>query len=335
MEKNRKDIDGLILSFLERTIASEDLQYLRQWVSESQENKTYFKNFEDIWLLSNVSKPDKQYHKEDAYQRFKRRTNQSKTAKKNYILKNFISYAACIVVVFTAGYFLKWGVDNAKTPEILVYIAEAPRRAKAKLELPDGSVVWLNAASKLTYNNLFGVSNRDLQLEGEGYFEINRNIDLPLVVTSGNTAVEVLGTKFNVRNYLEDDEMRVSLLEGSVSFSEIRYNKPIILKPKEFIICNKKSGILTLKDMDTEYMNAWIYDDVFLNEEKLGNIAKILERAFDINIIFQSDDLKSLTFYGDITIESDNIIQIMEVMSATNKFRYQYDLQKKSVEIFH
>ena len=78
-----------------------------------------------------------------------------------------------------------------------------------------------------------------------------------------------------------------------------------------------------------------IDNNVFFNEEKLGNIAKILERAFDVTIHFDNDDLKHLIFYGDITIGADNIVQIMDIMSATNKFNYHYDMDKSEIRIFH
>ena len=91
----------------------------------------------------------------------------------------------------------------------------------------------------------------------------------------------------------------------------------------------------TLKDINAEYANSWIYDDVFFNEEKLGTIAKVLERAFDVTIHFENDDLKNLIFYGDITIEADNIVQTMDIMAATNKFNYRYDMDKKEIRIYH
>ena len=172
-------------------------------------------------------------------------------------------------------------------------------------------------------------------MQGEGYFEISKNPELPLVVVSGEAKVKVLGTKFNVQNYQEDDEIRVALLEGSVDFRDSRFDKSILLKPNQLITCNKRSGVLTVKDINAEYMNAWIDNNVFFNEEKLGNIAKILERAFDVTIHFDNDDLKHLIFYGDITIGADNIVQIMDIMSATNKFNYHYDMDKSEIRIFH
>ena len=336
MERNITNIDSLILSFLERTISSGDLQVLRKWVKESAENKAYFQQYEEAWLLSVASTDKKRYHKELAYQNFKEKVDRAVKSKNKMIpLRRILYYAACICLIFMAGIGTNYLLSTSSSEKLLTYSLETPRRAKLKFNLPDGSIVWLNAASTLCYNNQFGITNRDLSLQGEGYFEISKNPELPLVVVSGEAKVKVLGTKFNVQNYQEDDEIRVALLEGSVDFRDSRFDKSILLKPNKLITCNKRSGVLTVKDINAEYMNAWIDNNVFFNEEKLGNIAKILERAFDVTIHFDNDDLKHLIFYGDITIGADNIVQIMDIMSATNKFNYHYDMDKSEIRIFH
>lgn len=337
MEKNVTNIDSLILSFLERTISSEELQALRKWVKESAENENYFRQFEESWLVSAGSAEKSRFHKEQAYQNFVARINSTDKKIKNrtFPLRKVFYYAACVLLIFMAGIGAQYLFERFQDKELLTYSLEAPRKAKVKMSLPDGSLVWLNAASTLCYNNEFGVSNRDLTLQGEGYFEISKNPELPLIVTSGNVKVRVLGTKFNVQNYQDDDEIRVALLEGSIDFSDSRYDKSIVMKPNQLITCNKRTGVLTLKDINAEYSNSWIYGDVFFNEEKLGTIAKVLERAFDVAVHFENDDLKNLIFYGDITIEADNIVQIMDIMAATNKFNYRYDMDKKEIRIYH
>lgn len=337
MEKDRTNIDSLTLSFLEKTISSEELQTLRNWVKESAGNKAYFLRLEEAWLLSGASDDKKLFHKEQAFQIFKNRIrNETRPKGKILTFKKIFSYAACILLIFMAGVVTQYLTElSSMDKELLTYSLETPRRAKLKVNLPDGSLVWLNAASTLHYNNQFGINNRELSLQGEGYFEISKNPKLPLVVTSGNAKVKVLGTKFNVQNYQNDDEMRVTLLEGSIDFSDSRYEKSILLKPNQMINYNKKSGILRVKDINAAYSNAWINNTVFFNEEKLDKIAKVIERAFDVTIQFGNEDLKNLVFYGDITIEAENIMQIMDIMSATNKFNYRYDMEKRVIHISH
>lgn len=339
MKKDITNIDHLILTFLEGTISSEDLQTLRKWVKGSAENEAYFKKMEEVWLLSGALASKKNFHKEEAFQIFKKRTTDKEIVLpkvRTLTFRKVLVYAACILLIFMAGLYVNNLAGlSLKNKELLTYSVEAPRRAKLKVNLPDGSMVWLNAASTLHYNNQFGVTNRDLSLQGEGYFEISENPKLALVVTSGDAKVKVLGTKFNVQNYEDDEELRVVLLEGAIDFSDRRYEKNVLLEPNQMVSFNKKNGILKLKEINAEYSNAWINNTIFFNEEKLSKIAKVIERAFDVTIQFDSEDLKNLVFYGDLTTEVENVVQIMDIMSATNKFSYKYDMENKIIRISH
>lgn len=183
MERNITNIDSLILSFLERTISSGDLQVLRKWVKESAENKAYFQQYEEAWLLSVASTDKKRYHKELAYQNFKEKVDRAVKSKNKMIpLRRILYYAACICLIFMAGIGTNYLLSTSSSEKLLTYSLETPRRAKLKFNLPDGSIVWLNAASTLCYNNQFGITNRDLSLQGEGYFEISKNPDRKSVV---------------------------------------------------------------------------------------------------------------------------------------------------------
>ncbi|MEG1839109.1 MAG: FecR family protein [Bacteroidaceae bacterium] len=335
MEKNIKDIDSLILSFLEQTIAPRDLRFLRTWVKESTENKEYFTKLEEAWLISGSVRDGKEFDEKEAFAQFQQKAwniNRTKTIS----FRQVFYYAACICLAFLIGSGTKLFYDSPKADEVLLnYSLEAPRKSKLKVNLPDGSFVWLNAASSLSYNSKYGINNRDLSLQGEGYFEISKNPQLPLRITLGDAKVKVLGTKFNVQNYQDDEEIKVALLEGSVSFSNNKNDRLTILRPNHQIKYNKESGISTVKKMNASYAKAWISGDVFFNEEKLGSIAKVLERAFNISIHFENENLKNLIFYGDLTIEADNIVQIMDIMAATNKFSYKYKPNSKEVYILH
>lgn len=98
---------------------------------------------------------------------------------------------------------------------------EAPLGSRTKLTLPDGTLVWLNAGSRITYSQGFGVGNRKIELIGEGYFEVKRNEEVPFLVKTNSLLVKVLGTKFNFRDYPDDAEAIVSLSEGKVALNNL------------------------------------------------------------------------------------------------------------------
>lgn len=100
------------------------------------------------------------------------------------------------------------------------YVVEVPDGAKSKITFPDGSIVWLNAGSKVKYDSNFAKASRKVELTGEGYFEVSKNKELPFVVSTGKLSVKVLGTKFNLKSYEEDSELKVTLKEGAVKVGD-------------------------------------------------------------------------------------------------------------------
>ena len=139
-----------------------------------------------------------------------------KAPRQEFRLSALWRYAAIIAVILAVGCFSYWqGGVNVKDTFADISV-EAPLGSRTKLYLPDGTLVWLNAGSRMTYSQGFGVDNRKVELEGEGYFEVQRNEKLPFFVKTKDLQLQVLGTKFNFRDYPEDHEVVVSLLEGKV-----------------------------------------------------------------------------------------------------------------------
>lgn len=331
-------INNLILSFLNRTISSTDLKVLKEWIDENEDNKAYFSEIQKIWLISSIyEKKNFDKLKDRAFQQFKDRIAQKNQEQDIYISRpnwNRIFYiAACIIIAFFAGIGVMYFTGNQRlSDQTLSYSVESPRGSKLKLSLPDGTSVWLNADSKLLYDNNFGINNRDVTLCGEGYFEVSKNKNLPFQVVSDDIKVEVLGTKFNVKNYPEDPNIKVALLEGSVMLYDSL--ESTILKPNQIAQYDKQNKKTTLKTIAAENTSAWINGHLYFDEENMETIALALERAFDVNITIKDETLKKMIFYGDFIIESNNIDEIMNIMAATNKFNYHYKIRKNEIEIF-
>ena len=331
-------INDLILSFLNRTISPADLKILKEWIDESEENRNYFSEIQEVWLISSIQeKKNFDLVKDRAFQQFKNRIAQNeknKSARYIKLTRQRIFYAAaCILIAFLAGIGVMYFTDTQKlSVPTLSYSVESPRGSKLKMTLPDGTSVWLNADSKLLYNNNFGISNRDIQLFGEGYFEVAKNKDIPFHIISDDIKVEVLGTKFNVKNYPEDESIKVALLEGSVALYDPSGSTKLL--PNQIAHYHKKNRTTTLKSMSAEYARSWIDGHLYFDEENMETIALALERAFNIKISIKSDTLKKMIFYGDFVIESNNINEIMNIMATTNKFNYHYKIRKNEIEIF-
>ena len=189
--------------------------------------------------------------------------------------------------------------------------------------LQDGTSVWLNAGSKLTYSSRFLHDNRDVTLEGEGYFEVVHNDEMPFVVNADVIKVEVLGTKFNVKAYSDDEDVLVALAEGSINFiKNITPSSPLQIEPQQLVSYNRTSGQTSITTMPIDMMNNWIDGSHFFNEQSLIEITDLLEKSFDVKFIFRDKLKQNLIFYADFKGD-ENLTDILAVLSSSGKFNYK------------
>lgn len=198
----------------------------------------------------------------------------------------------------------------------------APTGCRSAVALPDGTNVWLNAGSKLSYSQSYGLSDRNVTLVGEGYFEVAEDSDKPFTVSSSSLSVTVHGTKFNVEDYGSDRMSRVSLLEGSVSLTAAGASDEVFLKPGEVALLDRASGEVTVSEANVANSKEWVNGYLFFDDETLGSIASQLEASYDVTINFSSEDLKDIRFYGNFVRHVQTIDEVLGILSGTDKFHY-------------
>lgn len=186
-----------------------------------------------------------------------------------------------------------------------------------QVRLPDGSMVYLNAASSLTYaTSLIENGKRMVRLRGEGYFEISKDKKHPFVVQTDNQEVEVLGTHFNINAYGDEPSVRTTLLEG-----RIRVNKSTILFPGEQ--ATLINGNLKVSKANLDETVAWKEGSFQFNEEKMASIVRKLERWYDVEIEL-SDKLANMEFSGNIS-RSRSISRVLRMMEKTNGIQFKIE----------
>lgn len=247
MEEENKHIDELIANYLTEGLDKNALDELKTWIAASAENQQYFICQREIWFSAVSREAASVYDKDKAFENFRNRVESQKeiqsTSRRGFSLSALWRYAAVVAIIIAVGCISYWqGEVNVKDTFADISV-EAPLGSKTKLYLPDGTLVWLNAGSRMTYSQGFGVDNRKVELEGEGYFEVKRNEKIPFFVKTKDLQLQVLGTKFNFRDYPEDHEVVVSLLEGKVGLNNLlREEKEAVLSPDERAVLNKANG---------------------------------------------------------------------------------------------
>lgn len=331
MNVEKENIDELITQLLSGNLKEEDQEQLRRWVNQSEDNKKYFRRLEEIWLAA-ASQDDKLlFDKEKAYLRFRLRTDSCKedkqpmsTRKRSiYSIIGRVAAVAMLCLLFSGlGY---WGSSEATRLQYADISVEAPYGAKTKLYLPDGTLVWLNAGSSIKYSQGFGIHDRKLTLTGEAYFEVTKDEKKTFEVTADDLTVRVLGTKFNFRNYADEEEARVTLLEGKVSVKNAINGEEVKLDPNQQAAYDKTTLVSSIVDVKAKRSSEWTKGIIFFDEERLPDITRELERLYNVQITIKDESLKNYRFYGSFYRTDQTIQEVMDVLSSTNRLRYMID----------
>lgn len=228
-------------------------------------------------------------------------------------LYRFSRVAAIFFFVVSMG-GLFWMLHDEPSIErtVLTNTVIAENGQISKVELPDGSRVWLNSGSTLTYNNFFASDNREITLRGEAYFEVEKNADLPLVVNSGELNVKVLGTKFNVSAYPGSDRIDVVLESGKVELtSPVNSTFSYKLEPGELATFNKTDKKLNVGCVNTSRYTSWKEGIINIYNQPLPELVAKLESKYNQKFEL-TEGVKN--FHYTFTIQNESLEDIIRLM---------------------
>jgi ferric-dicitrate binding protein FerR (iron transport regulator) len=213
-------------------------------------------------------------------------------------------------------------------------------QSKSRLQLPDGSTVWLNAGSKLTYAPDFGKTNREVELVGEAFFDVVKMPAKPFIINTTNIQIKVLGTAFNVKAYKGDKVTETSLVRGRIEVTiRNRPEKKIVLTPFEKLIVEndalatrqavvqrdrKLYSIIDIQPRPTDSSiveTSWIQDELIFREERFEDLARMMEIRFKVEIEVRNTKLKDLKFSG--IWKDESIEKALEALQFSVPFEYR------------
>ena len=213
--------------------------------------------------------------------------------------------------------------NDLKTKELVYNEIYIPNGKIFKLELSDGTTVWLNAGTRFKFPQNFTqqTNNRTVYLDGEAYFDVTKNKDKSFIVHTKDINVEVLGTQFNVSSYANEAAVSTTLVEGSVNvFSNTSQETKMQLRPNFQAKYSKVDRHLSKVEVNTEIYTSWINNKLIINNLKFHEILKKLERKYDISITNKVHKLNNEIYTGEF--ENETIETIFETISLSTTFNY-------------
>lgn len=194
-----------------------------------------------------------------------------------------------------------------------------PKGNDYHLMLSDGTIVYLNTSSSLKYPVRFNGAIREVELVGEGYFNVKHDPEHPFIVKANGIAVKVLGTSFNVRAYQEEKIISTTLVEGAV-YVKNRQSE-VILTPSQQAVCTPEGRDIDVQTVNTDYYVGWITGRFIFNNTRLDDILTRLQQWYNFEVFYEKEQLKDLPFSLNIDKQKD-FSKILNALERTERIRF-------------
>ncbi len=240
---------------------------------------------------------------------FKERFDYS-SPKKTIFIHSPLFKVAAMLLIFVSAALLGYHLLYRTAAPAFIEVTTADH--KSFKVLADGTKVWLNKRSTISYNKDYGKNKREIFLEGEAYFDVTKSKAIPLIIHASNVDIEVKGTAFNVNAYKENKEIQVALVRGLIEVTDkLDKNHKVLLKPNEKLVfsANPAKGhanfmVFSLASNTLSANTKWIADTLVFRKEKLKDLAMRMEKKYDLKIEVHSELLKEKRFSGTFTDET-------------------------------
>lgn len=285
---------SLLQKYIENKCNEEELHTLLSWLKSSDKLDDFNLVSETLW-----SKLDGKYkYPEDSrlpelnrevdilLQQI--RTKPTRTNKINITRRNFfyrIASVFLLLIMLGGGYLL---LRNAKVAEEVHYTEITVKRAEIKeYTLPDGTHITLNSGTTLRIPSDYNKENRQIEMLGEGFFDVTPNPQKPFIIKSGDTQVRVLGTSFNIKSYPEDASIGVTVTTGKVLVNFPSIDLQVRVTPLEHLQINKQTQDLSKLTLSENYYSKWKEGTLYFYREPLTEIIKTISRKYDRNVVLR------------------------------------------------
>lgn len=313
MEKN--NITKIIRMFLSARFPSETEEKVQKWILKDKDTEAKKKASLEYWNeLETEAGPDTYA----ALERVNLRTRHNKEHLDNIVAyQKFSRVAAVLIPLFllTGGLFYYFTSDNE-----MIEISAAYGEQK-HLILPDSSEIWLNSGSTIRYPETFAKDKRLVTLNGEAYFSVKKETAKPFIVETSRLSVKVLGTKFNVKAYPNDENITATLTSGKVEVS-VQSQSPQILKPNERLTYDKNTSSVHISTVNTADTDSWITGKLTFTNATAGEIFRILERRYNITM----DNMTNIPASKRYTVKflkDENLDEILNILKDIIGFNYR------------
>ena len=357
----------LVIKYLTGESIEAERLAMDQWFSEKTENKRYFEEIAFLWKASGITREVDEEVKRNDWDlilgriEWQPESHKIPPKKSRNIVIKFLRVAAIFIIAFSFSWAGFYFLNKRPSGDSLAYNQIITAKGqKSQIILSDGTKVWLNSETILKYPTVFNENQREVFLEGEAFFEVQKKENkIPFIVKTDDIDIEVLGTRFNVRAYADEEIVETTVVEGSICvltkglelsqeknvllktnqkatlikkgsqvlLSEVELDKPTLVKSAQrtpSISPTEKEQILVSSKVNVELHTAWKDDLLVFQSETLENITYKLERWYDVEGHIENEELKTYRYTGKFE-HKETLNQVLEILSLTTPINYTFE----------
>ena len=319
------DYDKLLGDYFSGKLNADEKKRVEEWKNASEENLAVFSNAEKVWHALDLLEEMKKYDAGKALEKVNGKIEKIAYHYKKRFLFYWQRIAAVLLLpllIATLGIYFFQTAKTTTNPIVWQTIS-TPNGVRSQIQLPDGTRVWLNSGSKLTYPSSFSSAERTVKLVGEAYFDVAKNEQQPFYVELNNMGIAVTGTTFNVIHYPEEKQTEVVLTSGKVRLFERKEDKRVDIaemNPGEKAVYEKSSHEITIDQTDTEKYTSWINGYLNFRDDTMTEVVKKLNRQFNVNIKIADPEIAQYVYTA--TFKDETLEQILFLLQKTSPITY-------------
>lgn len=321
---DREELELQISNYLSGNCTEKEEEALLAYLAANEDAANAFREMSAVWAISSIPAFAKNEDANLLHIKEKIAASEKTDIRARRLIPVWLKVAAAIILLLGCNYL--WYSYTENLTEVYTkadspYEIKVPAGSRTNITLPDGTEVFLNAGSVLRYCRGFGIRERNITLDGEGYFKVAKNEEIPFLVNTNGVQVRVVGTIFNVRAYEDDDYVMVSLLEGRVNLFASS-GSAMKLFPNEQALYDKNTGRMEKMNSDASSACDWLDGGLTFDNVSFADIAHRLERKFQVKIRIESERLAKEHFSGCFN-SNQSINDILEEINVEKQYMWK------------
>ena len=321
----QSDIEKLV-RFNKGVSNEEETQYIYSLFSENEKKSEFKQHISKEFDEYLKNHPDENHNLSYLLDRIHHTIHKNAYEKKQTVVKRIYRWYSVAAAVLLIPVLMAGAIWFARQNQEVPIIAEAPvtstlfapMGSRISFSLPDGTQGWLNSGSSLEYQIPFN-NNRQVAILGEAWFDVVHNANHPFEITAGDSKIKVLGTKFNLNAYPEENYVEVVLEKGKVEFSVTGLSSGIEMKPNERLVFSE--GAINIGVTDASKFAAWKEGKLVFRSDPMSEVIRRIERWYNVDVELVDKDLEDYIFRG--TFQDDSLEEVLRYLSMTSPIRYR------------